>query len=182
MVTKSKTTKASAANKSVKKKTRANPAGPVRKKPGLIGVDPLAWMKQQDSQPQQDQLAAAAVDEEISGENNVPGVEPEAAHEKQGQQPDAGVSTVKINNKFGIRNANECYTQLQQALDRNQDVSLDFEDVKTVDTAALQMLVAFASEAKTRGMVVQWQHPPELLTQSVELLGLVNELDLNRES
>ena len=61
-------------------------------------------------------------------------------------------------------------------------MSLDFEDVETVDTAALQMLVAFASEAKTRGMAVQWQHPPELLTQSVELLGLVTELDLHRES
>ena len=80
--------------------------------------------------------------------------------------------------RFSIREVAAVYTELQQLLEQDVRVELDFEDVDVVDTAALQLLVAFTKEAHKRGVSISWQQPSAALFRSAELLGLSQELGL----
>ncbi len=144
-----------------RRKTAASTAKPrtksvtkLRKKPGLIGVDPLAWINDAPTKPKQLETAA----EENCKPNNK--------------------LTMNFSPRFSIREVAANYTQLQQLLDKDVNVELDFQDVDAVDTAALQLLVAFTKEANKRGASITWQQPSAALFRSAELLGLSHELGL----
>lgn len=58
------------------------------------------------------------------------------------------------------------------------EVALDASGVERVDTAALQLLVAFRREAKARGMAPAWRNVSTVLREAASLLGLTNALEL----
>lgn len=160
MATKKSTTKKTMTKKTAAKKktTRrkkaavstktARSAVTVRKKASLIGVDPLASIKGKRSEPEQTNVAT------------------------QVSQP------ISFNSHFNIKEVAETRKQLQSALDNCTSVQLDFTDVEVVDTAALQLLLAFTNDARKREVSIVWNQPAEALYRSAELLGLANELGL----
>lgn len=162
MVTKKKPSKKAAVKKTTARrkitaaspKPRAQSVTKIRKKPNLIGVDPLAWI---------DDAATKTTQRSTAAEENA--------------KPDNKL-TLSFDHRFSIREVATIYTQLQQLLDKDVDVELDFEDVDVVDTAALQLLVAFTKEANKRGTSITWQQPSAALFRSAELLGLSHELGL----
>ena len=153
--------KKSIKKKAAVKKTTASTAKPrtksvtkARKKPSLIGIDPLAWIHDAPTKPKQLETAA-----------------------EENYQP-SNKLTMSFSPRFSIREVAAIYTQLQQLLDKDVNVELDFQDVDIVDTAALQLLVAFTQEANKRGASISWQHPSAALFRSSELLGLRQKLGL----
>lgn len=70
------------------------------------------------------------------------------------------------------------YTRLQQAKDAGNPIVFDAAHIQRIDTAALQVLVAFFSEASSSSLKLTWRTPSEVLCQSARLLGILKELAL----
>lgn len=59
--------------------------------------------------------------------------------------------SVILTDAFTIREVSEQLRQLQEAVGRNDAVTVDARQVRTVDVAALQMLVAARKECSQKG-------------------------------
>lgn len=55
---------------------------------------------------------------------------------------------------------------------------LKADEVERIDTATLQLLVAFVRDAKHRQVSVSWQSPTAIVYEAAGLLGVKNELGL----
>ena len=55
---------------------------------------------------------------------------------------------------------------------------LDVAKVERIDTSSLQLLYAFIQEAKINNVEVAWRSPSEAMTNSANLLGMEEALQL----
>ncbi len=149
-----KKTAASSNSTAASAKPRTKAVRKAKKKSSLIGIDPLAWIHEAPTTATQQDADA--------GKNS----------------QSTNTLTMNFSPRFNIREVAAVYTELQQLLDKAVNVELDFEDVDVVDTAAIQLLVAFTREARKRGASISWQQPSAALYRSAELLGLSQELGL----
>ena len=76
---------------------------------------------------------------------------------------------------FEIENLAE---KLKKALGVGNPIVFDATLIQRVDTAALQLLVAFFTEASSRSAKTSWRAPPRVLCESARLLGITRELML----
>ncbi len=67
---------------------------------------------------------------------------------------------------------------LRNALAEKAPLLLDGSQVKSIDGAALQLLVAAARSAQQAGSSFRWRQPSPALEKAVGLLGLSNDLEL----
>ena len=68
--------------------------------------------------------------------------------------------------------------RLGEALIRALPLELIASELQRVDTAGLQLLIAFLRAAHDRGLTVTWQEVGSALTSSAQLLGLADALEL----
>ncbi len=71
-----------------------------------------------------------------------------------------------------IQEASGLKQQLAGILSAGGPVYLDGTAVRSADTAGIQLLVAFAREAKMRNVEIIWRGASEVLLQSATRLGL----------
>jgi hypothetical protein len=77
-----------------------------------------------------------------------------------------------------LREAAEFKGQLMAQVGREGDVEIDTAALGKIDTAGLQLLLAFARQLDAEGRGLSWtQHNPELY-RAAEQLGLVDALKL----
>lgn len=81
-------------------------------------------------------------------------------------------STVDINI------AGDLYAHLKNALENKHVVEIDASEVQRVDTAILQVLLAYSQEAKLHGLQLCWQGVSDAFRSAACLLGLELELAL----
>ena len=118
----------------------------------LIGVDPLAWLS----------------DEEKAAIANQKNEAPEEELPKEENQSSAEVVTDSV------------YTvQLSNIGDDKNELVFESEQVERVDAAAMQLLLGFYIFAVDAGKKVIWQKPSEALCNAVELLGLNEIIDIS---
>lgn len=79
---------------------------------------------------------------------------------------------------LGIATIGELHRRLQPLLEQNKEIQIDASAVAGVDTAVLQLLVAFVLATRANGLDVQWERPSQNLRQNVALLGLESSLGL----
>jgi len=79
-----------------------------------------------------------------------------------------------------IREAAQLLGQLTMRLEHSAPVYIDAAKVERIDTAALQLLVAFFSERKARRCAVVWLECSEGLMRAAAALGLTTELALSQ--
>ena len=60
-------------------------------------------------------------------------------------------------------------------------IQLDAREVARIDTAGLQLLVAFAMEARRRGLAFEWRGASDTVRQAVRLTNLSGVLELASE-
>ncbi len=71
-----------------------------------------------------------------------------------------------------IRAANEWHTELLRTLSGVDEIILDASAVERIDTAGLQLLLAFPREAQLRNMTVQLHAAASALRESLQASGL----------
>ena len=84
-------------------------------------------------------------------------------------------STIPLEGSLNVSAASDLLDRLRAALasgDQPGRFDLDMADVTRIDTACLQVLVAFALDAQTSGSEVRWQKAPEVVVEATRSLGL----------
>ncbi|MEM7762599.1 MAG: STAS domain-containing protein [Pseudomonadota bacterium] len=67
-------------------------------------------------------------------------------------------------------------------IEKETPTVVDASDVSSIDTAALQLLVAFANEHVNQGGSLQWQGVSDTLQEQATRLGLHQILDFDAEA
>jgi anti-anti-sigma regulatory factor len=131
-----------------------------RKKGGVIGFDPLAWMKEGDSAP-----ATASREPEVRTAAPAPSAAPPQN------------SAVSLGDTLTIAEAASMHSDLMKRLGEKQTV-LDASALTRVDTAGLQLLASFVRTAEARGARIEWRGAQPALRESARRLGLEGALRL----
>lgn len=77
-----------------------------------------------------------------------------------------------------IKDVEDAKLRLLEALDGNAAVCIGVGRVTTVDTAGVQLLLAFKAEAATRGIAVEIYGESAPLNAAITLLGLRDQLQI----
>jgi anti-anti-sigma regulatory factor len=77
-----------------------------------------------------------------------------------------------------IRNITAFQAELAELLDASGPVQIDGSGVERVDTATLQLLVAFVRELRAEARAVQWVDCSAVLRRAASSLGLESALSL----
>lgn len=75
-----------------------------------------------------------------------------------------------------IASAHKLWQRLKTCAAKNTDVNLHANKVETIDTAALQLLLAFVRQVRDNGKQVYWKSPSAALLNAAALTGLRDEL------
>ncbi len=134
---------------------------PNEDKQSLIGVDPLAWLSDEEKESVLNNNQTSQSDVDGGDQNQV-----------------ANTYTVNLNSALTIRDVSELMDELNQIDDKHNEVIFESEQLEKVDTAALQLLLGFYLFATDAGKKVIWNKPSEALCHAVEILGLKEILNL----
>ena len=89
---------------------------------------------------------------------------------------------VILDTKLGIQNIVALTDLLTNAVATDGPVTLDIGNVRSVDTAALQVLTAFANSMRAQPGALEWQGQASVLREFVELAGLDRCLEIESGS
>lgn len=129
-----------------------------------LGHDPLAWMTEEEKQPP------------LASENSVekiPPVAEAAVPLANSERKNEEWITISLPSLLTLSNLTALQEQLQSHL--GERIQLSGAQVERVDTAAIQLLLAFKNLPDT---AVRWVAPSPKLCKAAHLLGLVQELGL----
>ena len=87
--------------------------------------------------------------------------------------------TIKLEGACDISRAAELRDRLCAALDEGASLRVEASELERADTAGLQVLVAFAHEARQRDVGLEWLDPSEALLEAADGLGLRAKLGLH---
>ena len=130
------------------------------KQSDLIGVDPLAWLS--------DEEKAVMTEQKNTAE------EPEQDREVHNETS----YTIKLNSSLTIRDITDLMEELKHIDDNKNEYVFESADVERVDAAAMQLLTGFYLFAIDAGKKVIWHKPSEAFCNAVKLLGLAEILHL----
>lgn len=77
-----------------------------------------------------------------------------------------------------IAGSGELHATLKKYAAKGTNVNLNGSKVETIDTTALQLLLAFTRQVRANGHSVQWQSASETLLKTAALTGLTTALEL----
>jgi len=81
---------------------------------------------------------------------------------------------------FDISVVSDARESFQRVVDGNPAcITLDTDHTEMVDTAAMQLLVAFVKDAKNNGISVSYQGENDCVCRAAQALGLVEDLGLD---
>ena len=86
---------------------------------------------------------------------------------------------IKLDSVLVINDAQKFYAQLSALLESKQDITIDASTVEMLDTAILQLLLAFVIKAKAQNREVLWIKPSEEMISRVTTLNLQAGLGLD---
>jgi len=88
-------------------------------------------------------------------------------------------SQIKLDPVLVISNAQTLHVQLGALLDTKQNITIEAFAVEMVDTAILQLLLAFVIKIKAQGRKIIWTKPSEELIRRATILNLQTGLGLD---
>lgn len=78
---------------------------------------------------------------------------------------------IVLGSQVDISMAGILYQQLSSALDTEQTPVLDGSETERIDTAGIQILMAFRKQAEHQGRDWEWLNRPSCLEEAESLLG-----------
>jgi len=79
---------------------------------------------------------------------------------------------------LAISDAKALYAELGKKLEEKKGISIDASAVEMVDTAILQLLLAFIRKSQLHNVVVKWVKPSQEFLRRADALDLTKSLDL----
>lgn len=90
----------------------------------------------------------------------------------------AAATVLQLDKELNIKGVVELKQKLAATLKPGQPINIDTAAVNSVDTAALQLLVAFARHAKTQSSTISWVNTSAAFVDAAHLLDLDQHLGL----
>jgi anti-anti-sigma regulatory factor len=94
----------------------------------------------------------------------------------EGEAAVAGDRVLDLGTIATISNVVDLHTHAQHLLEKTEPVVIRSAEVGLVDTAALQLLCSFCSDAASQGIEVSWDQPSVTFSRAVSRLGLDTKL------
>lgn len=88
------------------------------------------------------------------------------------------VASLRLYSRLAIKDVTEFKKTLHETLQTSNEITIDASHVEIVDTAALQLLLAFVKEVKKRSGSIKWEDVTESLRDAAHLLDIENELGI----
>ena len=91
-------------------------------------------------------------------------------------------TTIELPGDLGIAEAADLHAHLARELVGNEDgttITLDASAVRRVDTAGLQLVLAFGQECDARSIALEWKDVPAVMTEAARRIGLAQSLRLD---
>jgi len=140
-------------------KTNDNDLSAAEGKSNLIGVDPLAWL----SEEEKESVLNESTEKEMSANNEVEEDDP---------------CVIKLNSAITIRDITELMDELNNINTDATELIFESEQVEKIDTAALQLLSGFYLFSIKSGKKITWNKPSEAFCHAAKLLGLKDIINL----
>jgi len=151
-----------------------------KKKKSMIGLDPLAWLKDEAEDAEiieEDKAVSKAKPKKKTAAKKATTKKP--AKEKTSKAKKTTKDAVlKIQAVQDISTVTAIHSELKAMLS-NKKVVLDGEQVERIDAASLQLFYSFIEEARVKGVDVAWRSPSDVLTHNAKLLGMEEALQLS---
>ena len=113
-------------------------------------------------------LEDAVVTQADSAPKQVPVVEsaPAVAKSSSSRKP------IRLFDRVGIRDVAVLKTRLIDSLGNDTPIVVDLDEAETIDTAVVQLLVAFCNSAQKNGKTVSWKDSSGIRADTARVLGL----------
>ncbi len=142
-----------------------------------LGDDPLAWLSAGTD---------AAKNPEKNKASSKKKPEKKSASVKSGDKASPVSAEVKIEasnrlvleSSLVINNASGFYETLKELAAGEQTIEIDASKVEIIDSAILQLLVAFVLDLSEKDIPLSWHKPSENLLNKASILGLTEKLGL----
>ncbi|MGB1800081.1 MAG: STAS domain-containing protein [Gammaproteobacteria bacterium] len=135
----------------------------------LIGVDPLAWLSDEEKQSVLEENK-----EEVVNDNSS-----EQEENSLEDESDKTTYTVNFENTITIRDVEELMDEFSFIDASVTKVVFECAEVDKTDAAAMQLLTAYYLFAMEEGKEVVWNNPSEMFCHSFSLLGLNEIINLS---
>lgn len=122
------------------------------------------------------EIVAVTAAQFASAHDAVPAVSPASEQVSAPAAPQR--AGLKLESSFTLRDATDMLFQLLAVDFGDSEVLIDGGGVERIDTAGLQMLIAFAKSHAARGKTIRWTAVSPELLRSSQLLGVVEPLHL----
>lgn len=83
-----------------------------------------------------------------------------------------GSTRLTLSGSMDISRAGDLKKELGKTLRRKPPLLIDCSGVERVDTAGVQVLLAFAGAAEEKGVELVWQSPSESVQNAFRIMGL----------
>lgn len=151
-----------------------------KQKKSMIGLDPLAWLKDEAEDAEiieEDTAASKAKPKKKTAAKKATTKKSTTKKTAKVNKTDEGV-VFKIQAMQDISSVSAIHSELKELLS-NENVILDGEQVERIDAASLQLIYSFVEEARIKGIKVSWRSPSDVLRNNAKLLGLEDALQLS---
>ena len=96
-----------------------------------------------------------------------------------GRKPVVAGNKIILKAVLVINDAKSLYAELGKKLETKKDISIDASAVEMVDTAILQLLLAFTRKSQLQNIAVKWVKPSQEFLNRSEALNLTRLLGLS---
>ena len=146
-----------------------------KKSKSMIGHDPLAWLKEdaEDAEIIEEVESKPKAKKKASKKTAAKSKAPKAKTKAEAED-----NVFEIQSVQDISSVAELHEKLKD-LFKHEKVIMDVSNVDRIDAASLQLLYSFIEEAKVNNVEVAWRSPSEAMTNSVNLLGMEEALQLS---
>lgn len=96
----------------------------------------------------------------------------------RGRNSPCECETIVLDEDLELAGAGDLLKQLRKVTDNKCSLVMDGSQVRVIDTAILQLLVAVFRQAQQQQTGISWQQPSESLRNAAALLGLDTHLCL----
>ncbi len=78
-----------------------------------------------------------------------------------------------------INDAKALLQELNQFIESNDEINIDASSVEMIDTAMLQVLLAFTNKARLSDYEIHWVTPSDIFLSNISLLGISRQLGIS---
>jgi ABC-type transporter Mla MlaB component len=157
-----------------------------------LGDDPLAWLSSGTRAAKKTETKPGI--KEVTGKNKKnkkaklknkskteqpqkieqPKVNAEQAEVKVGGE----LNRLVLESSLVINKASDVYESLKKLSSSGDAIEIDASKVEIIDSASLQLLLAFVLSLKEKGVSLSWHKPSEGMLNKASILGLTKHLGL----